>query len=471
MSILGSYSFLGGYGPLAQAVTTLVEPTEKAKPSDPLDRESVVYGMPSIGFDKAPPGSASLYWQMRRYSACALAYAVTAGPVFAGTRTATIRNADESGQVMPTGVGVQVTQTPEEKRRKATEDVFEDQWPDILNGLEAYNFGNWLQEVIWGSKAGLTAPVRFKSFLPSEAQLLRDKYNDFAGFRHGRDERDVRYAFLSVCQPHFDPIFGSPRAENARLSWWRAVQSHENGDKIERKASGIQMWLEMPTGASWVDSSGNAVLKRDAVQTIVNAAASGATFTTPIPWTKDDIKAKPELAEIPLVRIKEFDWGETGPALTAAIARLDRLDKEIFRAWHRPEREAMEGLHGTKAEAGVHGQVGITDSEKVHSDFLRQFNKQVVNRFLVTNWGPDAADTIYFKPAPLADPQQTFKQDVATALLNSPTAGPQMQANVDGRRLLKETEVPLLPEGAVPTVAMPPEPDQPPDDVSPADDA
>ncbi len=458
MTLIGSYTYLGGTLGYTQTVDAPVAPEEKVTPLDPLLRDSVCCSYPQIGFSKAPPASYAVFWAMRRYSACVLAYAVTAGPIFAGTRTATIRNADDASTApTPTGIGVQVTETQDDKRRKLVEDVFEDQWPDVLNGLEAYNFGAWTQEVQWDRKLGVTAPVRFKSFLPWEIELQRDKYNDFAGFKHQREPRDARYAFHAVCQPHFDPIFGCPRAENAREAWHRAMESHANADKIERKASGIQMMLELPTGSTFVDENGNAVLTRDMVQTIVNAAASGQTFTIPIPWKKQDIQAKPELADIPLVRVKEFDWGETGPALVASIQRLDRLDKEIFRAWSRPEREAMEGEHGTKAEAGVHGQVGITDSEKVHSDFLRQFNRQVVNRFLVTNFGPDAADSIYFKPTPLADAAQGFKQQIAAALMASPTEGPAVAANLDKRRLMKDTELPLLPEGAV--VQPPPMPE------------
>jgi hypothetical protein len=456
-------AYLGSYG-LSQPSAQPVQPQEPAKPSEPLEREQTYTGVNLGGFGKAPPACDLTWWRQRCYPTCALAFAVVAGPIFAGTRTATLRNADGSESAgkprVNLGAGVQVTETPEEKRRKLVEDVFEDAWPDILNGLECYNFGRWTQEAIWDRKLGVVAPVRFKSFLPWEVQLQRDKFNDFAGYKHNGIERDARYAFHVVCQPHFDPIFGTPRAENARESWWRAMQSQENGDKIERKASGIQMWLELPTGVSWTDASGNPVLKATMVQTIVNAAAQGATFTTPIPWTKEQIQAKPELMDKPLIRVQQFNWGETGPALIAAIARLDRLDKEIFRAWHRPEREAMEGDHGTKAEAGVHGQVGITDSEKAHGDFLRQFNRQVLNRFLVTNFGPDAADTIYFKPTPLVDAQQAFKQQVVSALIASPTAGPELQANLDGRRLLKETEVPLLPENEVvmPQPAAPPKP-------------
>jgi hypothetical protein len=472
MSLYSSITNLGYWGPIADVVAPASTDT-KVKPNEQLERPQVYTGLGSLGFDKAPAPSFSTYWRMRGYSACVLAYSVMVAPVFAGTRTATVRNADGTEAATsgtPTGIGAQVTQTPEEKRRKALDDLFEDLWPDVLCGLEGYNFGAWTQETIWGRKAGTIAPVRFKSFLPPEIQIQRDKYNDFAGFKHGQSTRGAEYAFHFVCQPHFDPIFGVPRAENAREAWHRAMESQANGDKIERKASGRQMRLQFPTGSTWKDADGNAVITATAVQTIVNAAASGAVWTEPIPWRKEDVKANPDLLKTPLITAQAFDWGDTGPSLLAAIARLDRLDKEIVRAWSRPEREAMEGQHGTKAEAGTHGAIGTLDSEKVHSDFLRQLNKQVVDRWLVTNFGPETAGTIYFKPAPLADPQQQFKQAVATALLNSPTQGPQLSANVDGRRLLKETELPLVPEGSVPVAAPVEPPDGSENDLSVGDD-
>lgn len=450
--------FYGGYGfgwPF-YGVTTgqipAVAPEEKAKPGEPLERFDPMFGagiMP--GFSKAPPPSPMVYWHMRKYSACVLAYAITTGPIFAGTRTATIRNADGTEAAKPkplasTGIGIETVSTPEEERRKLCDDIFEDQWPDILQGLECLNFGYHLQELEWGTVQGVTAPIRFRDFGPLDpVQPDRTLQGDFNGFKYQNNVRDPRYAFHAVSMPQFDPIRGVPRAEFARETWWRAIQSQDNGDRLERKASGIQMMLEMIGGASWIDSDGKPVLTKTMVQTIVDAAATGKTFTVPrIPFKKESIEAKPELADIPAVKAQAFDWGQTGPALLAAIDRLSRLDVEIMRAWGRPEREAMEGQHGTKAEAGTHGAIGVLDSENVHSTFLRQFNRQVLDRFLVTNFGPDAAGSIYFKPTPLSDPQQEFKQKVLNTIFASTTDGPPATAHLDVRQLIKQTELPMV---------------------------
>lgn len=461
MSLITSYTYLGGFGPIASETAKPVDVTDRVKPADPLERAQVFAGVNSTGFGKAPPPSPELYWRMRTYQTCAFAYSLIIVPILAGTRTLVIRNADGSDGPppgAPTGVGVQVREAPEDKRKKRAEDDFETLWSDILTGgAECLNFGSWTQEVIWDRRNGLTVPTEFKSFLPWEVHTLRDKFNNFAGFRHRNEERGPEYAFRTVWAKQFDPLFGVPRAEQARESWWRAIQTQENMDKIERKASGIQMMLELPTGSSFTDASGNPVLTRSMVQTIVNASASGQTFTIPIPWKKEDIKANPELAKVPLIRVQQFDWGKVGPELEASIKSLERKDVEIVRAYQRPEREAMEGRNGTKAEAGVQGQVGVKDSELVGASLYDQFNKQTFNRYLATNYGAAAVDSMYWKMAPLADPQQEYKQAVTQALLASPTAGPQLQANVDGRRLLKETELPLVPEGAVVQVPAMPE--------------
>jgi hypothetical protein len=149
---------------------------------------------------------------------------------------------------MPGLPGVQVQDGPEDKFKKATERLFEDQWPDILRALECLNFGHWTQEVTWDRREGLVAPVRFNSFRPWEIVLVPDAYNDFAGFKLGSEERDARYAFHCICDEHLAPLLGSPRARAAFRPWWRQTKSHDNADRIERKASGIQMMIGIMPG-------------------------------------------------------------------------------------------------------------------------------------------------------------------------------------------------------------------------------
>lgn len=449
-------------------------PEQPAEVDEPLQRDRIAIG--SAGYpsfcDGMPPLTLALLRDMRDDPMIEFAYFLAVAPIFAGNRTLQIRQQDgedaPSRKTMPGMPGVAVGDGPEDKFKRAAERVFEDQWPDILQGLECVNFGHWTQEVSWDRREGLIAPVRFNSFRPWEIVLVPDVYNDFAGFKLGSEERDARYAFHAICDEHLAPLVGRPRARAAFRPWWRQTKSHDNADRIERKASGIQMMIGIMSGMTFKDADGNLVSAEKAVQTVKDAAVSGKTWTRPLfAFTKEQVAARPELASVPSMVVDKFDWGETGPALLANIARLERLDKEIVRAYHRPEREAMEGQHGTKAEAGVQGQIGVTDSELLHADLLTQFNEQTFNRFLVTNKGPDAAGSMYWKPTPLADSARQWKETLAAALVASPVDGPETTRHIDKRELLKTLETPLLePQDVPPAPVMPTAADAQPQDAA-----
>lgn len=431
----------GGYG--LQVAQLDSKPTPAAdkpvEPNDPVDRSNqfLFYSGQSAypGFDIAPPPSIHLYWEMRGYSAIVLAYAVTTGPILAGTRTVEVM---DDGWNSPTEA--------EEWKKLAEKDLL----PVLEQGMEGMceclHFGNWLQESIWGYRDNRTVPLELRSFLPGQAVLHKDKYGQFTGFEINGEFRDARYAFLSVNQPHIDPIFGYARNRNCRLDWWRIQQSDLNGDRIERKAAGIQMTVSVPIGASWTNDKGEPLYPRDVVQSLVNSAAKGETFLLPrTPFTKKDIISKPELADIDPIKIQAFDWGNTAPAILAQIARADAKDKRIMRAWCRPEREAMEGQHGTKAESGVQGQIGVTDSELIHARRCHQFNRQIVDRWLVANRGPGSEGMLFVKPTPLSDPQQQFLQAASLAIL-ADTTNAEARAQVAPRELFHRVEMPMKSE-------------------------
>lgn len=436
-------------------------PDEPAKPDQPLERDK--YGAAGFAWADwcadAPPPTLDTWWRMRQHPTCVFAYALSVLPICAGSRQATIR-VNESQQpartkpTVPTGAGTQVVETQEEKRRKLIEDVWETLWPSLYAGLEYLNFGHWTMEVQWDRKLGVVAPVRFKSFAPGTIEILKDKFNDFAGYKLGQEERDSRYGLHFVCNGHLhDPIFGWPRARNARKAWWRSEKSHVNGDGLEQKASGIQMFLQYLTGEGFTDKKNNPVVPADMAKALANAARQGQVFYGPLnAFDKNTLAEHPELAKMKAIEVQQLDHGDTGPPMLAAISRLDRLDKEIVRAYNRPEREGMEGKFGTKAESGVQGAIGTLDSEGIHTDWLGQHDNQTLDRFAVTNFGPEEKGKYYFKPAPLADPQQLFLQAVVEIILGNQQAAKSLLERIDRDALFRRTEVPLLPEGAPPQI-------------------
>lgn len=459
MSIIGgSFGVFGaggfpqfglGYG--QALVTDFQQPPgedKPAKPLEPTDRPLTWFGgiggQPQLagqgmfpGFTAAPWSSPWLYWEMRKYGTLVLAYTITVSPIISGSRT--IRIADERGN----------PKLAEEMKEAAEEDLLPVLASTLPGACECLNFGAWLHEIVWQRVNGRMTPSA-NSVLPTEAILHCDQQRKFAGFEIGSQFRDPRYAFLAVNQPHIHPVLGYSRMENCRADWWRAIQSNLNADRVERKAAGIQMMIGMPIGDSFSrpgpDGKPVPLMPQDVAQTILNAAVQGNTFSYPLtPFRKEDIVSKPELADIPAIKVHEFDWGDNGPALMAHLARLDYSNTQMMRGYGRPEREAMQGHHGTNAESETQGAIGTLDSEQIHAKIVQQWDQQVMATWRLTNYGPDAP-MIETVATPLADPQQTFLQGIVGDMISDRNVGPEFVANINPRELLQRTKVPVVSE-------------------------
>lgn len=424
----------------------------KVKPEEPIDRSMSAwmgayggygsYGYGGLGaagwgmgafpsFDPIPFSSPWLFWQMRKYPAVRLIFNVICKPILAGTRS--IEIIDERGN----------KNLAQQMKEAAEHDLLPILDQAIEPAMESMIFGNWLQEMIWDRAEGRTVPIQANSVLPTEATLHCDPQRKFSGYQIGEQFRDPRYGFLCVNEPFIHPTLGFSRCENAKTDWWRASQSNMNADRIERKASGRQMMLSVPN-QTFTDENGKPVMTREYVQTIINTAVVGGIFTVPLSmFKKEDIIREPKLADIPAIKVHEFDWGDTGPALLAHLARLDMSDRNIVRAFGRPERESTEGKHGTKAESGVHGAIGTTDSERLHSNVCQQWDAQILETWRITNYGKDSP-LLKTMPAPLSDPEQEFLQEVTNTLLSDRMTGPDVAVQIDKPALLSRVEVPTL---------------------------
>ena len=100
-----------------------------------------------------------------------------------------------------------------------------------------------------------------------------------------------------------------------------------------------------------------------------------------------------------------------------------------------PERAALEGQFGTKAEAGVHGDFAITNIEMRHKKIVQIINWHVVNHTLRLNWGEKEENTVWIKAWPLNDVVKRYLASVYDKILTSPEAASQELADIDAEAL------------------------------------
>lgn len=99
--------------------------------------------------------------------------------------------------------------------------------------------------------------------------------------------------------------------------------------------------------------------------------------------------------------------------------RYEYLDKQKCRALGFPERALLEGLHGTKAEAGEHKDFVISLIEYRHDCLLEQINWHLVNQLLRLNFGEDAENRVAIHAAPLDDASRATLHAVYDKILSS----------------------------------------------------
>lgn len=124
------------------------------------------------------------------------------------------------------------------------------------------------------------------------------------------------------------------------------------------------------------------------------------------------------------------------------INRQKYLDALKMRAFGLTERSLLEGSHGTKAEADVHGDVSLSIVDSRHRVLTAKLNLTIVPRLLALNFGKKYAYSAYIKPAPLVDTQfKTIKEIYSRIISDGDVLAAEVE-NIDMRSIRDELGIP-----------------------------
>jgi hypothetical protein len=428
-------------------------PDKPAKPGDPKKRPATFGGagggllLVPPGYAKAPPGGYYWWWVMSAHPTLAFLQAVVTDTLLAGTRTCKVR--DEGGKAVGrpgpvTGDGV-IT-SPQDKWAEQLDAAYKRHWPTLLtSACRKLQFGHAHVEKVYGRIGDAVLPVRFKPWRPWEIGVRYDAYGDYAGVRYNNADVDPRYAVPFVNESDLYPLTGRPRLENAREEWWEKVTAKGKGMALDNKASGIIPIVKGPASDDGLAKS----------KLIAAAIARGEPVFMPRYLFDDDTMASAatgghDASTYEAYEIDTVDVGDTAAHASSILEKCRYLDSEMAYAYLVPPRAAMEGQYGTKAEAGVHGQVAVQGMERLHAEVVAEVNAGSVRADTVTNRGPAEADRYGFEAAPLADPQQENLQKVVDTLMANPAASPALVQTLDLLALLRRAELPVDPQAPDP---------------------
>ncbi len=311
----------------------------------------------------------------------------------------------------------------------------------LLFGYIDYGFQSF-EKVFEETDDGRIGIRKFKPLLPDITHLRVDKDTGaFDGVRQGEVILPVEHTLLYSFAVEGTNWGGVPLLENVRKTWTEWEQANAGAVKYDRKVAGSHLVVHYPPGQS-TDVNGSTVDNVDIAKRIMDSLEAAGSVAIPqtVASFASDLNRENAGWDISLLQ----DSGGRQPTF---IDRLRYLDSLILRGLILPERIALEGQHGTLAEAGEHADLAMNNAELVHEQVTRTTNWHAVDQLLALNWGDEARGTVKLVASPIQDSKRLFLTEVYKAVLANPSGFLEEFGELDTSSLRESLGVPSLDEG------------------------
>lgn len=319
----------------------------------------------------------------------------------------------------------------------------------IAQALRCLDYGYQSFEVIWGERDGSLVPVRFKPLLPELTTARIDATGQFAGVKNKDVILEAPYVFWLSNDQEGDNYYGKSRSESAIASgvWSGWETTLARMIRYAKNASGPRTVAEYPQGEGY-DSSGAKKDNFDIASAVLRELMSDTSDGVIIPRALDksmlDALAGLSRTGVDLSQLMAWKFtfieprGQYGNDYTAMM-RL--LDSYLLRSWLVPERAVTEGQYGTKAEAEVHAGLTLANAEAWLWEFSQEFNKQVIDRVLLVNYGEDYVGKVRWEPGQIVDEKRAFMAEILRGVFANPMSVDMLASLVDIRGELERQGV------------------------------
>ena len=311
----------------------------------------------------------------------------------------------------------------------------------VRDALRALEFGWYAFEKIYDIRGGRIVLSRLKPLLPDLTEILVDGRGNFAGLKQADATLPPEKCFVHTYDGEAGHLHGRSRHENIRKRWseWEAVA--EKAGQYQKKVASIVCQVHYPQGTAR-DESGAEISNYSSALRIAEGVAAGKSVVIPNLFAAaDDVSRAAELAGKSQYVLSFLDPGGTDFS-SGFVEHLRYLDSLLFRGWLRPERSGLEGLSGARAEAQVHTDAAVVDSELIDAELARAVTNGIVDDLLVLNFGEAARGAVRVTPSPIVDRKLDVLKQVLTGVLAHPLSLKQFLATADLNAIYDQLDIP-----------------------------
>lgn len=326
------------------------------------------------------------------------------------------------------------------------EEVFEPLRDTLLQHavFGALDYGWQPFEVCYKPEDGRIVIDEFKQLLQDYTTILVYIGSGmFAGFANETYELDGSeivtedYAFNVTFEVEGTDWYGNSVYKDLQsiITSWDRVQATAN--RFDAKMAGSTWVVYYPVGET--SYNGTVTSNDEIARSILSSleASGGVAIPDEIQEWMDDSIDKEARGKWRIEMIS----ANTSTSMSF-VDRQKYLDALKMRAFALPERSILEGSHGTKAEADVHGDIALSIVDSRHRLLCSQLNTMVVSKLLRLNFGEKYQWDAYIRPAPLVDNQFATIKELYRLILQTPETLMQEIGNMDLRAMREELGVP-----------------------------
>lgn len=232
------------------------------------------------------------------------------------------------------------------------------------------------------------------------------------------------------------------RAEGPFDSW---NECEAAAKRYDTKIAGAHWVIHYPTGKTEVDGieEDNFII----AQNMLKALESSGKIIVPnkvLQWVTDLNTIDPmkmawriELLSAP------------GSAEASFVGRQRYLDSLKARALGIPERAALEGQFGTRAEAEAHADFAISNIEMGHKEIINQLNQQISDPLLEMNMGSEYVGKVRLVALPLSDWKRAQMRQLYMSYFNSPAGQERELERLDWDAMREQLSLPTKSEDEI----------------------
>lgn len=339
-----------------------------------------------------------------------------------------------TASVIASGDDIELTDT-----HQAIIDHAESLWARYVeDAAYSIDFGWQPFEVVWEGSDGLLLPCKFKPLVQERTEILSDLNGNLLGLKNNDIELNLPNSLIVSYDAEAGDWFGRSIFLNVIEAFEKYCETRAKCDQYLMNASGPIPVIYYPMGCA-EDGTPHS----DIAQRILENLGRGGGVTIPV--SSDGIVE--EMARMGIAMKDATAWridyieasANKGGEYLAIIKHFESL---MLRGMLVPERAAIEGSHGTLAEAEAHAGLVETHQEYVLRVVAEGF-RHVLQQACALNLGEDRKYDLDVRTEPLIDDKALMLRDILKQILTAPANFVEVSGLIDLEEIAESCGIPL----------------------------